>query len=651
MRNIVLYINLSSKEISRRELDENLSEQYIGGAGVGWVLIAEHLPPNVDAFSPENVIVISVGALVGTNAPGASKVGAIFKCPIIATEDGKQFIGESTGGGRYFAPMLKMAGYDHLVIFGKSDEPVYIFINDDQVSIMNADDLWGKSTEETADDLINEFGIDTGVLTIGPAGENLIRYSMAFIDKTNSLGRSGLGAVMGSKNLKAVAVRGTKGVAVPDPVGFSKAVEKMSDPILAWPGREHWIGLGMGAGWSKFIHTQYVGKWTKKRWDELYGEPKRLETLDRVIACRSCLLSCRVKWRIPDGEYAGETGLGSPYGKSATSGQLLDIEDHRKTIHLVNLANNEGIDFYTTTRMMDFVTGLYEQRVLTDKDTGGQRLGRTYEDYLSLFDQIVHRQGFGNILAEGWLGLSHELGINPQDYWYGGICKGVDFIYDGRSSNLHPMMMSFFTRPRPHHGGSHTLTNSPNNSLEVIREQMETLGLSKDTLNRIFTATPHSGELNVGRYTKYLEDWMRVKNSLGLCSVYTFIGLVSGEMMAEVYSQAVGKTVSSGELMKHGERISNLSKYLNSLEGFNRQHDKVPNLWLRPMDTPEGRIEMQDYFKTMVMNEDMVEKILDDYYDERGWDIKDGNPGPEKLKELNITELPRPLGAEKEGKS
>jgi aldehyde:ferredoxin oxidoreductase len=639
MRNTALYIDLTNATISKREIDNTLCEKFIGGPGVGWKLLAECIEPHVDAFSPDNVIVISAGALVGTLAPGASKVGAIFKCPIIATEDGKQFIGESSGGGRYFGPMLKMAGYDHVIIRGKADKPVFIEIYDQRISILDASHLWGKSTEDTADQIIREYGNDTGVLTIGPAGENLVRYGLAFIDKTNSLGRSGLGAVMGSKNLKAIAVRGTKGVEVSDPVGFSNSVEKACNSILSWPKREHWISLGMGAGWNTFIHTQYVGKWTKAKWDELYGEAKRLETLDQVIACRSCLLSCRVKWKINDGEYAGEPGLGSPYGKSATSGQLLEIEDHRKMIHLVNLANRAGIDFYTTTRLIDFVTTLYTQGNISEEDIGGQNLGRNYEDYLSLFDQIVHRQGFGDILADGWLGLYQQLGLDPQDYWYGGICKGVDFIYDGRSSNLHPMMMSFFTRPRPHHGGSHTLTNSPNNSLDVIRAQIEDLGLPSKRVEGIFSPTPYSGSFNIGKYTKYMEDWMRVKNSLGLCSVYTFFGLMSGGMMADMYSKLIGKTVTNSEMMEKGERISNLAKYLNSLEGFNRQYDKIPDLWFRPMDSPEGRIEMKDYLSNKIMSESDVEMVLDDYYEERGWDIRDGNPQPDKLKELDLTEI------------
>jgi len=302
----------------------------------------------------------------------------------------------------------------------------------------------------------------------------------------------------------------------------------------------------------------------------------------------------------------------------------------------VTLANANGLDFYTTTRLIDFVTSLYQSGRLTREDTGGLELSREYECYLQLFDLIVKREGFGEVLSRGWYGLAEACGLDPQDYWYGGINKGVDFIYDGRASNLHPMMMSFCTRPRPHHGGSHTLTNSPGNSPEVIRGQLEGLGLPTEVLDRIFTPEPHTGMFNVGRYTKYMEDWMRVKNALGLCSIYTFFGIVSGGHMAALYSAAVGRPVDPYELMQRGERISNLAKVLNAQRGFTRRDDRIPDLWFRPMKSPEGVIEMQDYFKTKVLTRDDTEKMLDDYYQERGWELSDGAPGAETLKALGL---------------
>lgn len=635
-----LRVDLSTGQVTKGEIAPEIASKFLGGSGVGWRLLVDELRAGVDPLSPENVIVLSVGELVGSLCPGASKVGAITKFPIIASEDGKHFVGESTSGGRYFGPMLKMAGYDHLIITGAATSPVYLRISDDEVEIVDASNLWGKGVDEVTAKLVAKEGELAGVIAIGLAGENKVLYSMAFIDKTNSLGRAGLGAVMGSKKLKAIVARGIKGVQVAEPGRFKQLVDELHFAIAAWPGREHWIKLGMGAGWETFKHTQYPGKWTKEKWDRLYGEFKRLESLDKVIACNSCLIGCRVKWRIRDGEFSGEVGFGSPYGKSATSGQLLDIEDHRRMLHLVARANDEyGIDFYTTTRLIDFVTTLYQQGKLTKKNTDGLELGRSYDTYCKLFDKVAHREGFGDILADGWLGLYKELGIDPQDYWYGGICKGVDFIYDARASNFHPLMMTFFTRPRPHHGGSHTLTTARGKSLAEIRNQVEGWGIPPAAVERIFTPVSYTGKFNVGRYTKHMEDWMRVKNALGVCSIYTFFDLISGQDMAKLYSAAVGIEVSGGELMKGGERISNLAKLLNMREGFTREDDKVPELWFRPMDSPEGRIEMHDYFQTTVLRREDIARLLDDYYDERGWDKTTGLPTAEKLAELGLKEL------------
>jgi len=638
-----LYIDLTSEKVEKRTIDEEIYTKLLGGTGVGFKLATEYLKPDVDPLSPENVVIISVGALVGTNAPGASKIGAITKFPILASEDGKQFIGESTGGGRSFGPSLKRAGYDHLVITGKAKKPIYLRIIDDSVEFVDASDLWGRGADETTDILVKREGKPCGVIAIGKAGENKVYYSMCHIDKTNSLGRSGLGAVFGSKNLKAIVVWGTNPVKVKEPDKFMEVVEELRRRIVEWEGREHWILLGMGAGWNTFKYTQYPGKWPLEKWERLYGEERRLETLEKTVGCHSCLISCRIKWRIKDGEYAGEIGFGSPYGKSATSGQLLDVEDHRKMIHWVTLANSYGIDFYTTTRMIDFVTTLYQQGKLTKEQTGGLELKRDYKFYLELFEKIVNREGFGNIMADGWMRLKQKFGIDPQDYWYGGICKGVDFIYDARPSRFHPLMMTFFTRPRPHHGGSHTLTNRRGQTIEAIRKQVERWGLPKETVDRIFTPSPVYGKFHVGLYTKYMEDMMKAKNALGLCSVYTFFGLLFGDDMARLYSAATGIHVEAYDLVKAGERIFNITKLLNIPIGFDRKDDRCPELWFRPMISPEGKIEMTDYFGTKVITREDVEKMLDDYYKERGWDVKRGLPTKQKLSELELDKLGIPV--------
>ena len=635
----VCYVDLTKGKCWREEMPPEAISPYLGGSGFGWALVAKHLLPKVDPFAPENVVTINPGVLVGTRTLGSSKITAITKFPTIASEDEKFYVGSCTGGGRYFGIGLKQAGCDHLVILGQAEKPVTIHVTNAGASIEDASQFWGKGIEETSIELVRRFGDDTGVLAIGTAGENQVRSALAIVDRTNSLGRGGLGAILGSKRVKAIAAHGTGGISVAEPTAFNGLSNELLERAAGWPRREHWIKLGLAAGWSTFKHTQNPGIWRKERWDGLYGEEKRLETLNRVIACASCPLSCRLRWVIPDGEFAGEPGLGSPYSKSATSGQLLNVEDDRKMIHLVTEANSlTGIDYYTTARLIDFVTRMFEQGRLTKSDTSGFELRRDYPTYKELFRMTAAREGFGDVLADGWMRLKKEFGLDPQEYWYAGICKGMDFIYDARPSKFHPLMMTFFTRPRPHHGGTHTRTNSRNKTIEEIREQVEHWGLPKGTVERIFTETPYSGKFNVGRYTRYAEDLMRVKNALGLCTIYTYQALVFADEMARLYNAATGDDLSTGELVLHGERVSNLAKIINVREGFTRADDKPPEVWFRPMDAPEGRLEMRDYYDTKVLTENDVSKILDDYYDERGWNPKTGIPCHEKLQELELHE-------------
>ena len=633
----IVRVDLSTGKVERKSVDDALHRAYLGGPGVGWRLMADALRPGIDPLSPENIICINPGVLVGTLTPGTPKTTVITKFPTEASEDGKHFVGACTAGGRYLGIALKRAGCHHLLITGKADRPSYLRIRDETIELVDASAYWGGGIEGVIDDLVKREGPESGTIVIGTSGEKLVRHALTIVDRTNSLGRGGLGAVMGSKNLKAIVVNGTGDVELADPGAFIKASERMREGVMQWPRREHWIDLGLAAGWSTFKHTQYPGVWPKDRWDELYGDETRMETVEDVIGCNSCILGCRLRWKTKGGEYDGEVGFGSPFSKSATSGMLLGVEDFRKMIHFVADANSRtGIDFYTATRLIDFVTKMYEIGRLTLAQTGGMELSREYATYEKLYEMTVNREGFGDVLADGWMRLKREFGLDPQEYWYAGICKGVDFIYDARPSNFHPLMMTFTTRPRPHHGGSHTRTNSRNKTIEEIRDQVERWGLEKETVDHIFTESDYSGKFNVGRYTRYMEDMMRVKNAIGLCTIYTYQGLIFGTDIAELYSAATGHAMTALGMVECGERISNVAKMINVREGFSRIDDAIPEVWFRPMDSPEGRIEMQDYYETKTLSKEDTDRILDDYYDERGWDRTTGRPTSERLADLKL---------------
>jgi len=219
----ILYVDLTSGQIRKEPLDIDVARKYLGGAGVNYKLACDLIKPGEDPLSPDSPIIIGVGPLVGTIVPSAGKVQVTVKFPLPASEDGRYCVSTATSGSDKFGCMLKNAGYDHVVITGRAKGPVYLKIVDDDVEICDATDLWGrKDIYETTDELNDRHG-SCGVFAIGRAGENLVRFSMAFCDFRRHLGRSGLGAVMGSKNLKAVVVRGTKGIKVKDSRRLMKA--------------------------------------------------------------------------------------------------------------------------------------------------------------------------------------------------------------------------------------------------------------------------------------------------------------------------------------------------------------------------------------------------------------------------------------------
>lgn len=640
----ILKIDLSTGKIEKESLDMELSSNFLGGMGAGCRLLYDYLKPGTGPFSPDNPIIISAGTLVGTGAYGMVKTAASTKFPIIATQDHRNYVGSSIGGAE-FGTMLKRAGYDHLIITGKSDKPVYIRIIDDKVEICDASSYWKKvDLFDTTDALKKKYGKNTSVIAIGLAGENLVRYALAYIDKKDSLGKSGFGAVMGSKNLKAIAVEGTGKIKIADEERFKKAIKQERDVFLAWRGRDKWLKMGLAAGWDTFKFTQYPGmRWTREEWSSYYGNEKRRESIDKILACPYCLLDCRIRWKVPSGEFAGEVSYGSPYSKGATSGLLLKISDINKMLHWVNLANRAGICFYTSTRMIDFVTQLYAEGKLTKEDTGGMELRRNYKSYLELFNKIIKREGLGDILAEGWISAGEKLGIDPENYWYCGISKGTDIIYEPRTAKLHPLIFGYITNPRPHHGGLHTLTILVNKPIEDLRKQVEGWGIPQDAVEGIFTPAEYTGKFNIGRYARYMEDAMMVKNSTGLCAIYTVHGPILLKSLAEIYSAATGIEYSAGDLMKAGERAFNVYKLLNVREGFTRKDDKFPDLWTKPLDTPEGKEEMTDYYKIHPITKGDLQHLLDDYYTEREWDKEKGIPTKEKIEKLELGECSNAL--------
>jgi aldehyde:ferredoxin oxidoreductase len=623
----LLYVDLTNKKTSTEPLDMEMAEKYIGGCGVAERMLCDILSPDIEPLSPQNPIIISAGPLIGTGVPGAAKIEMHAKSTTSAAKERtKYYVSRSCGGTRYFGNMMKKAGYDHIVITGKSAEPVYLKIVDDDVELCDAADLWGnRDIYETTDDLTSRYK-DSGVIAIGKAAENLIPYSIGWIDKQSHIGRNGGVAGMGFKNLKAIVVRGTRKINVWD----REKLKTMTSGFI----RE--------AMNSPFFQMQRASttRTPPPQQRESYYPPNIMrDTMVGRSGCHSCIFSCKPTHIIKDGEFAGGI-LGSSF-HYALFGEWIGIEDYRHAMRLVEVCDRAGIDFRTIIGMLRFTNRIYERGIITEKDLDGLDLKRgNTSAFLELADKIINRDGIGDVMATGWFALADRFGIDPDSDEDGyQIIKGTSTFFDARTTSLNPVTFAEIVNTKP--GAElHPVTIMPNQPSERIKEWCRGIAMAPEEIDRIFS----NDEFNIGRLTKHVEDAESVYWAMGTCVTWSsgIPQIYSLRTLAELYTTVTGIEVTAEELKIKGERIWNLGKLLNTREGIDRNNDKLPGLWANAMAEPtktsssEGRLE--DYFGRPV-NQDGFEAMLDDYYDEHGWDTGKGVPTRNRLIELGLEDL------------
>jgi aldehyde:ferredoxin oxidoreductase len=626
----VLYVNLSTGVITEEPLDPELVRRYVGGFGFTNKLAYDLIEPKVDPLSAENVVIIGSGALSGTLAPGSTKVMATTKLPI------NNAIGTPFGGG--FSHLLKCAGYDYVVITGRAERPVYLKIIDDNISLMDASDVWGKDTFETTDLLRAKHGAGSSVIAIGQAGENLVRISFAMVDKFGTLGRGGLGAVLGSKNLKALVVNGSKGVHIADAEGFVETAGLVRKNMLRWPRRNEWLKLGTGIGFM--VLSKITG--TGRNWAELLTEDKdqttQLQELLNISescqACPTCPLDCRALLRLKEGEYAG---LAAPH--SALVHAMLWVDhysgcDLNRAVKYFDLCNRYGLDFFSIRALVDFAIDLYKGGIISREDTDGQVLDWDATTALSLLEKICSREGLGNILADGLIPTSKKFGKLAEE-------RVVDF------KGLEP-----FADPRPHLTGwelsgalnprgsyvapAWSPVYSPGRTPEQIARYCRKLLVPEEAIGKICYSKT---EFNLARLIKYAEDWYSAYSCLGICVRQPVMMSYDPQAAAQLYTSATGIDMEPDQLLKAGERAWNILKAANVREGFTREDDRFPDKFFEPLKAGGEEIKLMNYNRTKELTRDDVEKMFDDYYDERGWDIVKGIPTKQKLEDLDLKDV------------
>jgi len=617
----ILYVDLTTGQCHRQPLDMALARTYLGGCGIGERLLYDFLQSDTDPLSPDNPIIISAGTLVGTAVPGSSKIQMLTKSSMPSdSRQSKYHVGRASAGSRHFGVMMKGAGYDLMVITGRARQPVYLQIQDDQVALLSAADLWGNGDiYETSDELTRRHP-GSGVIAIGRAGENMVPFALGWVDKMCHIGKHGGAAVMGSKNLKAIVVRGTQGVKVWDGARLKELAQSATRQMMA---SERFKGRRLSQSSYSFppdIYDHVVTTWK---------------------GCAHCVYACKSSHQITDGELAGTT-VESMFSYGLMLGGKLGLTDYQQAMRLVVAGNRYGICMMTVAGMLRFVTRLYERGLITTRDTDGLEL-KTGDigGYLALLEKIVDRYGIGDTMARGWWAIAERFGVNPDTDSDGdALAKGCTVHISALTSSLNSATFSEVVNTRPGQE-LHPITMVRNLSTDAIRKWCRGVAMSPQEIAR----TVGGDDYSVGRLTKHTEDGEGVYWALGVCILWVIPEQVYNlKMLADMNTAATGIELKPRQLKQIGERIWNLGKLINMREGFTRADDLLPGMWARAIEesggtTPAGPY-LREYFGRPVTPA-RFEQMLDDYYGEHGWDVASGLPTEQKLAELGLDQLVR----------
>lgn len=617
----ILRVNLSTGKISL-ESTSKYADKFLGGRGINqWILFRETYQ-DVRGFDPECPIIFGTGLLVGTAAPGACR----YNVDSINSLTGGA--GSSNSGG-HFGPELKFAGYDHLVITGRRRDPCYLWINDDDVEIRDASHLWGMTTWQTDDTIREELGDeDVQCATIGQAGENLVRGACIINNGARAAGRCGLGAVMGFKHLKAVAVRGTGNIEVAEPQKFMRLVEELRERIKNDP----YLKMGFFKYGTTMIAQHDNDEWSgcpvRNFQDGFWEKSKNIRCEDLVekyskrnLGCFACPSPCSHWLSIEEGKFKGVSGEGFETNTINNFGYKLNIDNWPAIIQAHVLCSQYGLDVDNTAGPIAWAIECYQRGIIDERDTDGLKLEwGDYEVILELIRKIAMREGFGDLLAEGSKRASERIGRGSQSYAM--HIKGQDLyetIVPRRAWGLGVIVSPI--------GGGH-LRGAPAFEGYVSPDDAE-------KFYGVRSAADRKAYVGKAKLVTWMENFKAVIDSVGICALLSWWKspyLIGPKDIAELIEAATGRHIDERELMKTGERIHNVEKAINARIGMTRKHDRPPERFFRePIKSGPGRGD--------VLEEEKFEKMLDEYYELRGWDVKTGLPTRAKLEELELKEV------------
>lgn len=596
----ILKIDLTTGESSTEQVQPEDVRLYLGGRGVNARILFDRVGPRVGAYDPENVIVFGVGPLVGTLAPGACRTRITTVSPLTG------LVGDSSIGG-HWGPELRYAGYDHVVVSGRAESPAYVRIDDDGCEMRDAEGIWGENTRETSGALKEGAGDpEAQVLCIGPAGEGLVRYACVVGDGYNVAGRTGIGAVMGSKNLKAVVLRGSKGVRVADSEAFEGEALRAHELVKGHPQYGSLSGIGLMRG----MLTGYHGE------EELRSLNPRV-FLDEYVykrkTCFGCTAHCMYHYAVSEGPLAGCHSGNFPANPLIEFGTKLRVRDWPQMLRLTELCTEYGLDVDGAGSTILLAIELAEAGILSGEDCDGLEMGYgDFELFAELLRRIAFRKGIGDPMAEGSRRMARELGRGADGYTR--EIKGLELM-PGRL----PHYFNALAHGVSGRGGCHTRSQC------FVVGRYVTPEAARERFGTEKAVEPRQTE-GKARMLAYYEDLLAVGDSVGVCNFFTgeSCSALGFEELSGLIRTATGLDMDPTELRRCGERIVTLERMFNLRRGLKRADDTVP-----------PRLVSEDEGEHDVVERDL-ERMLDEYYEARGWTIDGGVPRAETLKRLRL---------------
>ena len=596
-----LVVDLTSRRSRWDALDEEVLRSFIGGIGLGSYLLYSHCPPGADPLGPANPLIFACSPLVGSRLTTSSKFAVVTKSPLTG------FIGDSLSSS-FLATEIKRMGCDALIVTGRCSSPTLLHIEDGEVAFLDARSLAGMSTTETEAAVKQRLGRRTRVAAIGPAGESLVRFASIANDGGRQAGRTGPGAVMGSKNLKAVAVRGTGPAPVYDPETVDRIGRDLSRRSLG-PATEKYRTLGTLANVSVFnrlgtLPTRNFQQSTFEEADGVSGEELHATHFVKNAHCANCTIGCEKIVATADG---GPEAKGRMEYESAFAlGPLVGLGSSNAVIRASRFCDDAGIDTISAGATVAWAMECFERGLITAGDTGGVDLRFGSEEALMAgLEMIVERRGLGDLLAEGSLRAAEMMGRSSVD-WAMQV-KGLEMPgYEPRSLKTMALGLAVSTRGACHNRSS---------------------AYEADFSSRVDRLGIDGGR---GRITMEGEDFSSVLDSLIWCK---FLRKAFDDFYGEsaaIYEHVTGWSMTPEELGRAGERISNLKKLFNIREGWRRSDDTLPARVLEER-LPTGVV------RGVGLTRAELDEMIAGYYRARGW-TEDGDIPDDKLRELGLVD-------------